>query len=248
MSITLSYIIPAYNEEAIIRESIERFTKDLTNLSDIISSYEIIIVDDRSTDRTAEIVAHISTQDQRIRLIQQKRNGGVGRAILTGLTAATMDWISVNCVDQPFKTSDIRKLAPFFQDNDLIIICRKNRSANHWYRKLTSYGNYALIRFILWSGVHDFQFAQFYRREQLAQMNIVTRGTLVPPEMILRCLHQGARTSEIFLDFHKRPGGKAKYGHPKYIFIALIEMCYLRFHFWKERWMSHKHLEVIKKQ
>lgn len=244
MSITLSYVVPVHNESPIIQITLEQFTRDFTCLRNIVSDYEILVVDDGSTDDTPTIVEEFARQNTKVRLLRHEKNQGAGKAILTGLEKARMEWLSANFADQPFHVEDIRNLAPLFEGSDMIVVCRTDRKANSWYRKLTSFGNYALIRLLFWSGIHDFQFVQFYRRTILERMPIISRGALVPPEMILRSVRQGARMSEIFRVFHERNGGSSKYGNPKYILETLIDMTRLRINFWKEDWkrsiVAHK--------
>jgi glycosyltransferase involved in cell wall biosynthesis len=234
VSITLSYIVPAFNEDEIIGETLVRFTEDFLELSDIIGKYEIIVVDDGSTDRTAAIVQEFANKDSRIRLIRHEKNRGAGEAILTGLANSQMEWFSANSADRPFHLADIRTFAPLFSECDVILVCRTDRNANSWYRKLTSLGNLFLIRLIFRSRFGDFQFVQFYRRKLLVGTPFVSRGTLVPPEMILRSHRLGARIREVSLPFHPRLQGTSKYGHPKHIFVTLFEMAKLRLLFWKE--------------
>ncbi|HEX5037045.1 MAG TPA: glycosyltransferase family 2 protein [bacterium] len=232
--VTLSYVIPVYNEDPIIESTLEQFVRELADLADIVRDYEILVIDDGSTDRTAELVESFSSRHPKVRLIRHGKNRGVGQAIRTGLSQARMEWFSVNCADQPFRTADIRRLEPLFGKNDLVVVCRLDRSANSFYRKLTSLGNYALIRLLFRSSIHDFQFAQFYRMSYLSRVNLICRGTLVPPEMILRCLRLGARMSEFWLPFHPRMGGESKFGHPKHFVMTLREMARLRIRLWKE--------------
>lgn len=232
--VSLSYIVPVFNEEPVIRGTLRQFVCELEELRDVVEDYEILVVDDGSTDATPRIVEEETAAAPRIRLIRHEANGGVGQAIRTGIRHAGKEWLSVNCADQPFLTSDIRRLVPLMQEHDLVVVCRNDRSANHWYRKLTSWGNYLLLRLLFPSRIGDFQFTQFYRTKFLAGMNLVSRGSVLPPEMILRCQRRGARIAQIRLPFHPRRAGEAKYGHPKHIAIALWEMARLRFLFWKE--------------
>lgn len=232
--VTLSYVIPAYDEEPIIGQALERIDADLSGLAGKISDYEIIVVDDGSRDRTAEIVAGFQAGHPKVRLVRHERNGGVGQAIRTGIREASFEWVSVNCADEPFRTADIRHVAPLFRHNDVVVVCRTDRSANSWYRKLTSWGNYLLIRLLFGSSVRDFQFTQFYRRSYLSRIDLVSNGSLLPPEMIFKCQRLGARIAQIALPFHPRRGGESKYGHPKHVFVTLWEMARLRWNFWKE--------------
>jgi glycosyltransferase involved in cell wall biosynthesis len=190
-------------------------------------------VDDSSTDGSAAIAADWAERDPRVKLVRHRRNAGVGAAIATGLAHATKDWFAVNCADRPFDTRDIVRLRPLFETADLVVVSRTDRSANSPYRKLTSWVNYLLIRLLFRIPVGDCQFVQFYRTAWLKDARIISRSTLVPPELILRMVRQGARIAQAQLPFHARPGGVAKYGHPKHALRALAEMARLRLHLWR---------------
>ena len=103
--------------------------------------YEIVVVDDASTDGSLAIAEAWAARDTRVRVVRHERNAGVGVAILTGLASATKEWFAVNCADRPFDTRDITKLAPLFDRADVVVVARTDRSANSPYRKLTSWVN-----------------------------------------------------------------------------------------------------------
>jgi len=232
--ISLSYVLPAYNEAEILDDTIGIFLRDMGSLVGVVRDFEVIVVDDGSTDGSAAIAAGWAERDPRVRLVRHGRNAGVGAAIATGLAHASKDWFSVNCADRPFDTRDIARLGPLFEASDLIVVSRTDRSANSPYRKLTSWVNYLLIRLLFRIPVGDCQFVQFYRTAWLKDVRIVSRGTLVPPELILRMVRKGARVAQARLPFHARPGGVAKCGHPKHAIRALAEMARLRLHLWRE--------------
>lgn len=228
MGITLSAIVPAFNEEPIIMTALTRLSAQLRDLAPLIGSYEIIVVDDGSTDKTASLVAQAAQRDPHIRLARLEKNQGVGMAILAGLREAQKSWVTVSCADAPFDMSDLKNFAADFDAHDLIVVARADLHAHSDYRKILSRVNGFLIRRIFNSSIRDFQFVQFYRRELLEKMTVISRGTMVPPELILRCIKAGARWKQITLPHHKRPGGIAKYGHPKHVFRTLLDMARLR--------------------
>ena len=238
--ITLTYLLPVYNEAEILDATLAVFVRDLDALGDVVRDYEIVVVDDASTDGSLAIAEAWAARDARVRVVRHERNAGVGVAILTGLASATKEWFAVNCADRPFDTRDITKLAPLFDRADVVVVARTDRSANSPYRKLTSWVNYRLVRLLFRIPVDDCQFTQFYRRAYLQEAEVVSRGTLVPPELILRAGRRGARIAQIRLPFHARPGGEAKYGHVKYPLRTILEMLRLRLRLWRDDWQARQ--------
>src|SRR6516225_1855440 len=85
---SLSLVIPAFNEEAGIRQAIAEADETLAALA---RDYEILIVDDGSRDATAEIVAEAARTRPRVRLLRHAENRGYGAALRTGFEAARFD-------------------------------------------------------------------------------------------------------------------------------------------------------------
>ena len=232
--ISLTCVVPCFNEAEILDDTLQIFITDLSSLGGVVDDFEIVVVDDASSDNTAAIAERWAAKDPRVRLVRHARNQGVGAGIMTGFQAATKDWLTVNCADRPFSNADIASFGSLFEGADIVVVEREDRSANSPYRKLTSLVNYALIRILFRIPVADCQFAQFYKASRVRSYRILSKGSMVPPELILRAARDGARIARVMLRFHPRPGGVAKYGHPKHAVKAVVEMAQLKWALWHE--------------
>jgi len=151
----LSVVIPAYNEELVIGETIIRVTRVLET-SDI--DYEILIVDDGSTDKTIDVLKAL--QDSlSIRIICLKQNSGHMNAIRVGMEVSTGDYVvtlDADLQDPPeYIPEMLNILTKFFvpiegevssQRYDVVQAFRKNRDADKFWKKTTASMYYFLIR------------------------------------------------------------------------------------------------------
>ncbi len=224
----LSLVVPVYNEAEIIAETVEIFLKDL---ADLFAEFELIVVDDASTDETGAILKHLQTScPGRLKIITNRKNRGGGSSLLAGFTAARYPFIATNFADRPFDLKELKNIMPLFDKGaDFVVVCRRDRSANSFYRKITSLVNYYLIRSMFRVRVGDFQFVQVYRKEDIRGLNIRSRRTFVPAEIIIKLLRRGRTMAEYKADFYARVKGRAKCGHPRIILRALFDMLRFRF-------------------
>src|SRR3954468_2457884 len=90
MVASISAVLPAYNEEAIIADTARAMA---AVLRDLVDDYEVIVVDDGSRDATAARVKAVAAELPSVRLVSHPVNRGYGSALATGFSAATKDWI-----------------------------------------------------------------------------------------------------------------------------------------------------------
>src|SRR5579859_7379113 len=114
----LSLVIPAYNEAAGIRQAIEEAD---CALAELVSDYEILVVDDGSRDETARQVEAAAQMRPRVRLLRHSANRGYGAALRTGFEAARFDRIAFTDADAQFDLSDLGLLLPLSDRYPLVV-------------------------------------------------------------------------------------------------------------------------------
>jgi glycosyltransferase involved in cell wall biosynthesis len=225
----ISLVLPGYNEEANLEDTVGRCAAELSALG---RPWEIVIVDDGSTDRTAELADGLSRKNGGIRVIRNPINLGVGIGVLIGMHGARGEVVLHDSMDYPFDLRDLDKVLPAFADADVVIVARTDRSAHSPYRKLTSLVHYWLVRVLFGVRFSDMNFVQAYRREVLAAVRVKAKSpAFVTPELLIRARDAGFRIAEVRAPFHRRHRGQASYGRPRDILWTLADML----SFWLER-------------
>ena len=114
----MSIVIPAYNEEKRIRGSL---SETCTYMSDSGMEYEVIVVDDGSSDGTGRIVDHIAKDVRNVRLVRYEKNRGKGHALRTGVLMTRGDFVLAMDADLSTPMDEHRKLMPYLSDGGFYI-------------------------------------------------------------------------------------------------------------------------------
>lgn len=128
-------VLPAYNEEGNILEIINKILKILPSVT---YDFEIIAVDDGSTDKTANILEKLKASDARLKVVRHPRNLGYGASLRSGFKKVEKELIFYMDADQQFDIADITRLTAYIEDYDIVIGFRKNRR-DPFYRSFFSY-------------------------------------------------------------------------------------------------------------
>ncbi|QQG47092.1 MAG: glycosyltransferase family 2 protein [Candidatus Woesebacteria bacterium] len=208
---SLSLIVPVLNEEEVIKETIGIYTKELQKLC---KKYEIIVVDDGSEDKTAFILQKLKKEKKHIVILTHKKNLGVGKSILDGFKIAKYKWVFHNSADQPFDLSDLNKVTNKMETSDVVVFTRKDRSANPFFRKITSLVSYTLVKIFFNVPINDFHFVQLYRKNVLKNIHIHSEDTFAPAELLIKLYRKGFKFKQQKAVFHRRTAGSSKYNNP----------------------------------
>jgi glycosyltransferase involved in cell wall biosynthesis len=233
-SVSLSVVMPGLNEEASVEGAVSRVVAALEKLA---LEFEVIVVDDGSTDRMGEIADRMAAADERIRVLHNERNLNYGVSLQRGFAAARCDWLLHDGMDLPLAPEDIALFTGHFENADVIVASRFDRTAHSPWRVVTSKVNRLLLGLLFAPRSEDLNFVQFYRRSFVeAQPLRSTSPAFVTPELILRAEHARQRVESVRAEFRSRERGKAHFGRPKDILWTLRDMLALRIHTWSRGW------------
>ncbi|HMV87864.1 MAG TPA: glycosyltransferase [Blastocatellia bacterium] len=224
--LSVSIIVPLYNEEENLPLLVETIFREFGTDPALL---ELVLVDDGSRDKTAELALELAQRDPRIRLIQHEHNRGLGGAIRTGLKAANGDLVFYTDADLPFDFSLIPKLVSLAGRNRLVTGYRLNRGegARRWV--LTKGYNF-LIHALFGLRVHDVNFACKIIPRRLAQsLDLQSEGSFIDAEILLEARRQGVEIIEHPLVYYPRLLGESTLSRPAVIFVILRELArYIR--------------------
>jgi glycosyltransferase involved in cell wall biosynthesis len=205
----LTVVLAGFNERQALPAAIEAYRDALARCG--IGRYEILIVNDGSTDGTGSLAEEMARGDPRIRVLHNEHNLGQVASLLRGFAEARGRILTWNGMDLPFDPSDTpRALACFDGGADMVVVERSGREAYGIVRKLVSWSNVLLVRWLFGSPFRDHNFVQFYRREVLESIRVRSAGvSTVTAEVILRALRRGYRVVGIRAEYHERKTGKS---------------------------------------
>jgi len=215
----LSVVVPLYNEE----DSVPALVDAIRSALAAESSWELVLVDDGSADRTAPVAEQLSASDSRIRLIQLARNYGQTQAMQAGFDAAEGDIVVSMDGDLQNDPADIPKLVSTLEQGyDLVAGYRERRQDKMITRKIPSWVANRLIRAITGVMIRDNGCSlKAYRREALDRMYLYSDMHRFLPA--LAAATAGARITEVPVRHHARRFGQSKYGLSR-IFKILADL------------------------
>ncbi len=218
---SLSVVLPAYNEEALIADTLATVTTALSNWS---CDFEVIVVNDGSKDATGEIVADIAADEPRIRLITHPMNKGYGAALVTGFEAVSKETAFFMDSDGQFDIHDLARFFPLIEEYDAVLGYRIDRQ-DTWMRKLNAWGWKQLVRFMFGVRVRDIDCAfKLYRSEFFQEQRLETRGAMINTEILYKLARSGRTSIEVGVRHLPRRAGRATGAKLSVILRALREM------------------------
>lgn len=226
---SLSLVLPAFNEEENIGEVAREALSTLPLFAD---DFQIIVVDDGSRDRTAEVANDIARKDSRVRVISHPRNRGYGAALVTGFNASTGDYVMFMDADRQFSLNDLRLLTPFAQDYDIVAGFRMERSDPLHRRVFAETFNVA-VRVLFGVHMRDIDCAfKLFRGDLLRSLPLSAPGALINTEIQAKARRQHARVQQVGVHHYPRVAGSPTGGNPRVILRAMRETLVL---WWKMR-------------
>jgi len=203
---SVSIVIPAFNERATIEAVLER---SLAVLRTCTPDYELIVMDDASTDGTWEIIERVQRAHPEIRAARHEVNRGIAATFEDLYRLATKEFVFLISGDGQFPPETLTRCAPLLADFD-IVICRRTYKDYTTYRHLISSCYRWLPRVLFGVDVVDPGGVKVVKREIITTVPVHSKSVFVEAERIICAVKRGYRLTTVDMIQEARKGGEAR--------------------------------------
>jgi len=229
----LSVFFPMWTEQDYIERAVEAAREECEDLmsSRDIADYEIIIIDDASTDDTAVIAARIAKDDPRVILVQHPENRKLGGSMKSGFAAATGDVVLYTDADLPFDMHDVHKAMRLlrYYDADVVSAYRFDRTGEGYVRTVYSFFYNMMVRILFGVRMRDINFAfKLCRSRIFEHVSLKSEGSFIDAELVVKAQKYGFSVIQFGVDYFPRTRGVSTLSSPSVIFKILREARTLR--------------------
>jgi glycosyltransferase involved in cell wall biosynthesis len=202
---TFCFVIPCFNEGDNVGLTVRSVREAMGGRSD----YEIILVNDASTDRTLEQMQALAAADAHIRVLDNLSNLGFGGSYKRGAGAATATYVMMLPGDDGFPAQSIGEIISHAGEADIIIPIVTNPGARSWLRALASKGFTTLLNWTFWLNVGYYNGAVLQRNELLRSIEIKTNSFAYQAEALVKLIARGATYKHCFVRIQERTAGRS---------------------------------------
>jgi glycosyltransferase involved in cell wall biosynthesis len=227
-NLSLSVIVPFYNEEHNLRQVVEN-TVDFLQGQKVFERYEVIAVDDGSKDKTGKILRDLSDRIPYLKVLTHHKNLGYGKALISGISASQYPLVLFMDGDGQFNIKEINRIFTYTEDFDMIAGYRRKRKDN-FFRVASGrfYSSLACILFGLKLKDINCGF-KLFKKKIFNGMNIHSRNGVFYTEILLKAKINGYKIKQAPVEHCPRLEGKAKGLSMRVIFTSMIDLIMLKY-------------------
>lgn len=213
-NISISIFFPAYNESKNIKNSVDTALSVIQNIT---NDFEIIIVNDGSSDDTGIIIDRLSRDNPKIKAVHHKTNQGYGGALLSGIKNSQKEWFFFTDADMQFDIKEINKLIEYIPKYKAVLGYRSPRCDN-FLRVINGWGWNMLIRILFNLKIRDVDCAfKLFEKKIIHELPIKTRGATTSAEILIRLSKNKIIWKEVPVSHFSR-----KFGEPTGMKLKVI--------------------------
>ena len=228
----LSWFFPAHNEE----DNLEPLVAEARDaLPDIADTWEIVIVDDGSRDRTPELADRLAAEDPRVRAVHHPTNLGYGAALRSGFAAARHPLVAFTDGDRQFRVADVGILTARLQQPDApdVVAGFRIRRADPLLRTVYARLYRLSIRIFFGLRIRDIDCAcKLFRREALDGLRVESGGAFFSAELLIKLRESNRTVVEVGVPHYPRTAGSPTGARPSVIWRAVRDFWSLRLRLW----------------
>jgi glycosyltransferase involved in cell wall biosynthesis len=220
----LSIVLPCFNEADNLPDMV---CDALAAAARVCTSFEVVIVDDGSSDGTAEVAATLAEGYRQVRLVIHLTNRGYGAAVRTGIAAARMPYVLLTDADLQFDLAELQGFVPLLEEADVVLGYRLRRN-DPPARRAAAAGWNRLVRVLYGLPFRDVDCAfKLFPRDLLWQLELSSSGALFSTELLVRAAEAGAVMTEVGVHHFPRMSGRPTGGSPRVVARAFRELAQL---------------------
>ena len=225
VDMSLTVVVPVLNEEDLLPSFL---AKVVTDLEDAKFDWELILVNDGSTDSSGEIMRTFVARTPRARLVELNANQGPGANLYEAFRIATKKYVCYATVDGFYDTRLLAELMMYFADHDVVSAYRTDLRAHTPRRRLQTFVNVWLVKLLFPYRFVAYHTLQIHRTDFIHQAALESKTPFLCSEMLFKARALSLRIKEVGIPYLPRRGGKATGGHPNLIWKYLLDV----FYFW----------------
>jgi len=206
----VSIIIPALNEEENIKPTVMQV---LLAAQSQLNSFEIILVNDGSTDQTGHIMENLALENDKIRVLHNTVNLGLGGAYKKGLAAASLAYVSWCASDNDFPSESMSAILEKVGQADLIIPYQRDMQHRSWLRRVLSFGYTEILNLIFNLKLKYYNSAVVFPTKPLQEIDIKSDNFAFQSEALIKLLKLGLTYVEVGVKSTERKSGRSKALH-----------------------------------
>jgi glycosyltransferase involved in cell wall biosynthesis len=221
---SISLFFPAWNEEDYVERAVTRALDVLPRLTD---DFEIIVVNDASTDRTQEICEEMAARIPQLRVITHPVNLKLGGAMRTGLSESTKELVVYSDIDLPWDLRELERALHLMEylEADMICAFRFDRTSEGPKRILYSFIYNLMIRSLFDINIKDVNFSfKVMHRRVLEAIELKSLGSFIDAELVVKAMRKGFRVFQMGVDYFPRTRGVSTLASPSVIMKMIREL------------------------
>lgn len=220
--ISLSVVFPAYNDEKTIGPLVEKVSLLATKLA---RDWEVIVVNDASTDGTAEMLARLTKKFPRLHAITHRYNRGYGGALTRGFSYATKAFVFYTDGDGQYDVTELKHLTEKMDNDTDMVTGYKLKRSDPWLRKIVGgvYNQFVKAVFELPVRDVDCDF-RLFRRSLLTGVRFTVTSGAFDVEFLSKLTRKKARITEIPVHHYPRAYGRSQFFSMRRILESLWEV------------------------
>ena len=222
---SISLFLPCYNEADNVARTARQALDVLGRLG---ADFEVIIVDDGSTDATGEIADSLAAENDRVKVLHHPTNRGYGAALQSGFKAAQKELVFYTDGDGQFDINEMPALLPLCKKYGIVSCYRLNRQEG-LIRRINAWCWTKLVCLMFGMRLRDIDCAfKLYKREIFDNIKILSAGALVDAEILARAIRKGYTVTQVGVHHYPRTAGTSTGARPAVILRAFKELLKLR--------------------